>query len=221
MVQLDELGCEAIQFRLFGVFNLDKLYSLSNLTNESMLTHVELLVRYNEKIDKDHYLDLLKKNYRIRRIVVFSSKIDEEIYFEHEGILLGDLIYSSQEVLNSSHCGLVSKEMFMVNNQLFGESKEFNSCLNRKLGIDTEGNVKNCPSMTKSFGHADKIKLIEAIFKDGFRDSWKINKDQIEVCKDCEFRYICTDCRAFRARPEDFLSKPLKCNYDPYNAIWN
>ena len=38
--------------------------------------------------------------------------------------------------------------------------------------------------------------------------------------KDCKFRYICTDCRAYLANPNDMYSKPLKCNYNPYSATW-
>lgn len=41
------------------------------------------------------------------------------------------------------------------------------------------------------------------------------------VCKDCEFRYICTDCRAYVEDPDDILSKPLKCGYNPYTGEWS
>jgi hypothetical protein len=41
------------------------------------------------------------------------------------------------------------------------------------------------------------------------------------VCKDCEFRYICTDCRAYLEDPYNEYSKPLKCGYDPYTGEWS
>jgi hypothetical protein len=47
-----------------------------------------------------------------------------------------------------------------------------------------------------------------------------VRKDDIEVCKDCEFRYICTDCRIFKNDSNDIYSKPKKCNYDPYTNTW-
>ena len=47
-----------------------------------------------------------------------------------------------------------------------------------------------------------------------------ISKDQVKVCKDCEFRYMCSDCSAFTKNPEDKFDKPLKCNYNPYTAKW-
>jgi hypothetical protein len=54
-----------------------------------------------------------------------------------------------------------------------------------------------------------------------FRSAWHIKKDMIKKCRDCEFRYACTDCRAYLEDPQDILSKPLKCGYDPYTGTWD
>ena len=74
--------------------------------------------------------------------------------------------------------------------------------------------------MTKSYGNIRDTTLKEAIEKEGFKDMWFIHKDQIDVCKDCEFRHICTDCRAYIQDPNNIYSKPAKCSYDPYTATW-
>lgn len=103
---------------------------------------------------------------------------------------------------------------------MFAESKSYNSCLNRKISIDINGNIKNCPSMPQSFGNIRDTTLQEAIEHKDFKKYWSITKDQIDVCKDCEFRYICTDCRAYKENPEDDYSKPLKCGYSPYTNKW-
>jgi radical SAM protein with 4Fe4S-binding SPASM domain len=50
---------------------------------------------------------------------------------------------------------------------------------------------------------------------------WEITKNQIEICKDCELRYICQDCRAYTIDENNKYSKPLKCKYDQYQAVWN
>ena len=75
--------------------------------------------------------------------------------------------------------------------------------------------------MSEVFGNIKDTTLKEAIEKPGFKKYWDINKDKIHVCKDCEFRYICTDCRAYVEDPEDILSKPLKCGYNPYTGEWS
>ena len=74
--------------------------------------------------------------------------------------------------------------------------------------------------MKRSFGNIKNITLEEALSHPDFKKLWNINKDQIEVCKDCEFRYICTDCRAYLEDPENIYSKPLKCGYNPYTCEW-
>lgn len=74
--------------------------------------------------------------------------------------------------------------------------------------------------MKESFGNIKNITFQGALKAKDFKKYWNINKDKISVCKDCEFRHICTDCRAYIENPEDIYSKPLKCGYDPYTATW-
>jgi SPASM domain peptide maturase of grasp-with-spasm system len=103
---------------------------------------------------------------------------------------------------------------------MFTESQRHNSCLNRKLSVDARGEIRNCPSMERSFGNVRDTSLHSALLHRDFRELWALNKDQVEVCKDCEFRYICVDCRAYIVNPDDRHSKPAKCGYDPYTATW-
>ena len=74
--------------------------------------------------------------------------------------------------------------------------------------------------MQKTFGNV-KTKLLKDVLNDqSFKELWHINKDIINKCKDCEFRYVCSDCRAFTEIPEDIYSPPLKCGYDPVTNEW-
>jgi hypothetical protein len=53
------------------------------------------------------------------------------------------------------------------------------------------------------------------------QDLWSIDKAQIPVCRDCEFRYGCFDCRALAYKQTGRLrSKPPTCTYDPYSGTW-
>ena len=74
--------------------------------------------------------------------------------------------------------------------------------------------------MKESYGNIKDTTLEEVLNKKGFKKLWTIHKDKIKVCQDCEFRHICTDCRAYREDPEDIYSKPLKCGYSPYTNEW-
>jgi radical SAM protein with 4Fe4S-binding SPASM domain len=57
--------------------------------------------------------------------------------------------------------------------------------------IDVYGNIKNCPSMKKSFGNINDISLQEALTDQKFKEYWNVSKDQIEKCNECQFRYMC------------------------------
>ena len=71
-----------------------------------------------------------------------------------------------------------------------------------------------CGNSFETFPHSGSLLSINK------KNTGSINKDLIDVCKDCEFRYICTDCRAYIQDKNNIYSKPAKCNYDPYNAEW-
>ena len=109
---------------------------------------------------------------------------------------------------------------FSISIDTFFEAKQYNSCLNRKLFIDSNGNIKNCPSSKQIYGNVQDTTLKSIIENPKFKDIWLINKDKIDVCKDCEFRYMCTDCRCFLKQSNNLYSQPYMCTYNPYIALW-
>jgi len=102
----------------------------------------------------------------------------------------------------------------------FNEASFYNTYFNKKISIDINGKIKNSPACSKSYDNIREITLLEVMGKPGFKDLWHITKDKIDVCKDCEFRHICSDCRAFIKDPENIYSQPAKCTYNPYIAKW-
>jgi radical SAM protein with 4Fe4S-binding SPASM domain len=75
--------------------------------------------------------------------------------------------------------------------------------------------------MNIKYGKIQEQSLSDIIKLPEFQQYWSINKNQIKICQDCEFRYICTDCRALIEDKNNIYSKPKFCNYDPYTATWN
>ena len=45
------------------------------------------------------------------------------------------------------------------------------------------------------------------------------SKDEVNSCKDCEYRYVCRDCRPDSLTGE-VSEKPWYCTYDPYTGQW-
>ncbi len=215
--QFENLGCRHFQLRVYVEKPLNYYVDLlDNLENRRIIS-VELLIKFGAETILENLKKLTDKYPRIHNLIVHSTSFNQ-INPDPSG--MGNVVFVKQEISNANHCGLISTDYFSINLTTFLESQKHNTCLNRKISIDVEGNIKNCPSMTKSYGNIRDTTLREAIEKQGFKDVWYIHKDQIEVCKDCEFRHICTDCRAYIQDPNNIYSKPAKCSYNPYTATW-
>lgn len=139
---------------------------------------------------------------------------------EYNSSLALNITYTNNDLANCKYCGVVDATFFTLGFPHYTESLHHNTCLNRKLAIDSEGYIKNCLSMKESFGNVLNTPLAEAVVQPEFKKYWNVKKDDITKCKDCEFRHVCTDCRAFVDNPEDIYSAPLKCGYDPYTNEW-
>ncbi len=217
--QLAKLNCKNVEIRFFNKKFETSLNEILNYLNieKSITNSVGLILPYL-KNSETLFEKLIRENSRIRYIIIYNSK--ENIVIDSIRKGSGHLIYSKENISSSKSCGLISNKQFVINTKMFTESQNHNTCLNRKISIDKDGNIKNCPSMAESFGNIKDTTLEEALNHPNFKKYWNINKDQIEVCKDCEFRHICTDCRAFIEEPNNQYSKPLKCGYSPYTNEW-
>lgn len=213
--QLDELLCEAIELRIFHEINPQKLSDILFLTQGTSIRTIEIVIKYGEEYDEPTIISFFKENARLSKITLHTSDnnriIDDNNYL---------IMYIEDAIDSESHCGIVDSDFFKLNLQLFTESLNKNTCLNKKISVDKYGYVKNCPSMAKHFGHTRDVKLKDVLLDVNFTRTWDISKDQIEICKVCEFRHMCTDCRAY-TQDSNLFNKPSKCSYDPYKAIWN
>ncbi len=212
ILKLDTFGCEAIEIRSYHYLSIKKILTIINSTSDTSIRSIYLVLKYYNKINLDSYTKLIEDNPRICSILFHSS--DKELNN------IDKISIITNKINSNACCGVISQSNFSNNIKHFTEAQKHNSCLNHKISIDVNGNIKNCPSMQKSYGNIKDTTLTQALNKKGFKDNWYIHKDQIEVCKDCEFRYMCTDCRAYLDKPKNKFSKPLKCGYNPYTTEW-
>ncbi|MBL7727380.1 MAG: grasp-with-spasm system SPASM domain peptide maturase [Dinghuibacter sp.] len=220
--QLAELGCRDIQLRFFCRLPLSEMIAILNLLEGSFIKSVEIILQYSREYTKRALLKLVDEYIRIRTITLHGAPQDE-IYLMNGGgrsRFMGNILFSSELVSDETHCGKISAAYFSISGvESFTESVNFNSCLNRKISVDKNGYIRNCPSLPGSYGHIGNTLLADAVTSE-FSKVWGITKDHVSVCKDCEFRYVCTDCRAYTLSPQDHLGKPAKCRYNPYIAAW-
>jgi SPASM domain peptide maturase of grasp-with-spasm system len=215
--QLDDLGCKALEVRCFHGCGLDELRRILEAARWGRLRSIDLLAGDGPELMPEALERLANDYRRISSIVIHSAPQRRQLPPLRTGVTIE---YRTEAVDSPSCCGRIHPGYFVVNLETFAEAQRHNSCLNRKISVDARGEIKNCPSMTRSFGNVREVSLHSALAQRDFTALWSINKDQIEVCKDCEFRYICTDCRAYIRDGADLYSKPSKCSYDPYTAEW-
>ncbi|MGS2762061.1 grasp-with-spasm system SPASM domain peptide maturase [Sinomicrobium sp. M5D2P9] len=224
--QIDALGCSDLQLRILSPSNYSFLNKILAIADASNLTYLELLVQeVREDISNNQWHKLFENYSSLSSVNVYNSDENKSIEFFIErnrfhSLAIGKLNYLEESSI-SDCCGIITFDHLTFNDTSTHHlHQKFNGCLYKKLAIDKYGNIKNCPSMEKTYGHINNISIHNAYKSEGFRNLWTVNKDIISVCKDCEFRYNCSDCRAFTSDKDDIHSKPLKCGYNPYTNTW-
>lgn len=209
--QLSELGCRTLQIRFLSFIELIRIDEVLSFIIGNNIRSAELIMHF-ENIDIE---ELTKKYKMVTNITMYNAPKNDLIQINGCSI-----IFTTEDYCGVEQCGIIEPNYFVCNRDLFFESLNYNSCLNRKVSIDSLGNIKNCPSCTHSFGNIQDTDLKQAMEHYDFKKFWKVTKDQIDVCKDCEFRHMCTDCRAYIKDPSSIFSQPKKCTYNPYIAKW-
>ena len=223
---LQQVGCKHIQVRFFRESTQPELMNMLAFLDKSLVKSIEIIVGFSEELSAEFYEQLINNYKRIKSFFIHSSPetyihriVDKEIGY---GTNMGNIVFSEQVIESNACCGIINPFTFAVNVKTFTEAQELNTCLNRKVGIDTNGDIKNCPASKEVYGNIYEDNLeVSLKGNPAYEAKWHLKKDNIKVCRDCEHRFVCIDCRALLADPNDPLSKPLKCGYDPYTAQWS
>jgi len=103
-----------------------------------------------------------------------------------------------------------------LNRKLVSRNTRGHNCFARSIYISSDLTVYPCV-MERRISHGNlKNGSLRNILRSEIQG---LSKNQIEACKDCEFRYACHDCR-----PDSFsknlFAKPWYCTYDPSTGIF-
>jgi SPASM domain peptide maturase of grasp-with-spasm system len=212
LMQSVSYGFDVVQLQIFDEASLQKVTELISKFRDRT-TSFELFISGISQ--ESAWLEVFNTFFGISQLAFFSA---DKNHFEK--LPYNRMLLKTTSKMANIQCGKILPKNFVPTFEFMNFSRIQNSCLSHKISIDAQGNIKNCPSMAQSFGNIKDTTLQEALDHPDFKKYWNVTKDQVQVCKDCEFRYICTDCRAYLENPEDMYSKPLKCGYDPYTGVW-
>ncbi|MDR6371879.1 SPASM domain peptide maturase of grasp-with-spasm system [Chryseobacterium bernardetii] len=218
---IENLGIRHLVIYSLKPLPLKDCIEIDEIFKTSVISGIEIFSPFHQEVNLSFIQALQQNTVRIYSLIFYNSpkppfKAKDEYRFS---------LHFVKDDLKISACGKVELRYFNTNITKVIEAVNHNSCLYKKIGIDRNGDIKNCPLMSESFGNIHKHSLEDAVNQPDFKKYWNLTKDQIEICKDCEFRYVCTDCRAYTENALKDIkginrSKPLKCGYNPYTAVW-
>jgi len=215
--QLNALGCYHIQFVFGKLLNNFKVVSdLFRNTQNSTFKSFEVIIK-NANYDLDSLELFLKENIRVRNLIVYSSLKEEEISFDNE--FIGKLIFTQKQFI-VEELFIKPYEEFILNLDYVSEAKLHNTYYNRKLAVSKDGHIKNSLNQVEQYGNVQDNEIRVIVESKEFQKLWNLNKDEIEICKDCEHRYICFDGRIPFLK-ENVWKYSTVCNYNPYIAKWD
>ncbi len=115
----------------------------------------------------------------------------------------------------------LTSPVFSANRENYEHNQNWNPCWAGKLTITNNGDVIPCiMGRTEIIGNVRNQSLQEIINSPKLTSLWGLTKDQIEVCKDCEYRYVCGDCRPLAIARGNLHGSMPRCTYDPYKGQW-
>ena len=104
----------------------------------------------------------------------------------------------------------------------FQRAHYWNTCWAGKICVCCDGNVLPCIFARQHIvGNVKGSTLREVIEGKELHRLWGITKDEVDRCRDCEYRYTCKDCRPLaESMGGSLLSASPRCAYNPYTGRW-
>jgi hypothetical protein len=223
--QLTDLRVKDYELRMLSTFNLPFLEKVLARLHDTEANCIEVHLSHHDKLVNSELHYFIERQPLISRMFVYGAPRKGIAHVVNETdqipVPLGEIFFVEYPFDEGNCCGLITREnLNFTGFHVHHTHQKRNGCLDRKLTIDRYGNIKNCPSLKVEYGNVEEVSIASVLNSAAFQQYWFIHKDQINICKVCEFRYNCTDCRAFLQDPADLYSKPLKCGYDPYTGKW-
>jgi len=123
--------------------------------------------------------------------------------------------------------GLMLKPNFSAKAETVPHYYSGHSCLLGKITITEFGDVLPCIfSRDNVVGNVlVALSLKDVLRRPALTRIWRATKDGVMVCRDCEYRYVCFDCRPLSegasAGIAGYLDAPYpRCTYNPYTGEW-
>lgn len=190
---------------------LKNIHQILDSLKNSIVNNIVIVVPDN--IYSVKVLNSIKNDYlRVRRILIYNSDKSCEI---------DSIIYTTKDLKEMLCKRITSTDDFVINTKSYIEAKNRNLYFNRRVYIDDMGNIKHSYDDEKVYGNIKEDAIPAIIHSSEFQELSMVTKDKIEICRGCEFRYICQDNRIPEKISNSKYRHTTLCNYNPKTASWN
>lgn len=197
---------------IFGNFTTEKsIISFIEFINNYEVDLIELTF-----IDDFKLVDYLFSNLKeINRMFVINNFLDSNIILNDNDNFHTNRMHSYTDI-----------KSLKIYTSIFSyfESKKYNIYFYNKLFINRNSEIKNSNNTSYIFGTLNDVNEIniDKILNDKeFTKYWYSKKDDTLICKDCEFRNLCSDNRVPYLNSKNTWTHLQECEYNPYISKWN
>lgn len=114
----------------------------------------------------------------------------------------------------------MTRPYFHTSPEDFFRNMGWNSCWSGKFAVTAVGDIIPCIFARHSVC-GNILRDADEDILSNLKKKWAFSKDQVEVCKDCEYRYACDDCRPLAVGETGVdIAKYPRCLYNPYTMQW-
>jgi SPASM domain peptide maturase of grasp-with-spasm system len=189
---------------------IDTLKEVIDLLSESKIQIIDLITKYDSEI-VTHILELHNMSPRLRKTIFFDSLNNtNDNYIEFTSKNLNNILTKRVKDTND----------LIINQDAYFESLKHNLFFNRKVYISDNGDIKHYFNENEFYGNIKNCTIQSIVNSNDFQNLWNITKEDIEECKNCEFRYLCPDNRIPLIINNKYFHETL-CKYNPKEAKWD
>lgn len=218
------IGCQAIALIFLAHISLSSIEQLFiSKIKHSQTSYASIYMPYNETISRKDIEKILIRNQIISNISLLVDCKQQSIALLNE---LPTLLQSRVQLVDADVLSLgknttiFANKNFVVNVTAFSEAQKYNLGQNRRVCIDRLGRIKNDLSHTTCFGQVGVDRVAEVLRSSAFRQKWTVAKDKVQVCCDCQYRYMCVDFTDI-----EFVGgkwhRVEACRFNPHRNSWH
>jgi SPASM domain peptide maturase of grasp-with-spasm system len=212
-MQLKDLGCQYLQIQIMDDIDYKSFFEKLTIFEDSRLRILDIFFVNSNPLQTF----LNKYNGNDKRIFIYVMNCSKNCIKKIPYSPIS--IFYMQSALKPYPKEIISQNTFTTNILFYLEALHYNVGLHRKVSIDYNGDIKNYINHNKTYGNVKQDNLCYIIEQYEFQEKWHINNDKIEICKDCQYRYMCLSNSDIISQNERYYKK-TQCDFNPYTNIW-